>query len=273
MGLPCPRLWPVLRPKPAISEMSSDSEYSMRYHHIDSSVIVSYTIHRTPRLRLLWNQDTCLADNPCQLVMKQDLKPRFSLRAFFATLLRPLFMSESPTDVSGLLISVEGRTDVTPWQTLLMSTCLSLQCRLKHVYCDNNKQHEFLLLHFRHRNSSGSAVATMMIERIPKQDPRNNSSPKLIFIHTSDSKSPSPSAPETAAQDVVYTSSQGSPSPQYLADFYAPLIELRVLDFPLACPSAAQISILLSVVNRQAQTTTYTRTDAIGYYRAPYGRL
>jgi hypothetical protein len=185
--------------------------------------------------------------------MKQDLKPRFSLRTFFATLLRPLFMSESPTDVLELFISVEGRTDVTPWQTLLMYTCLSLQCRLKRVvYCDNNKQHEFLPLHSHHWNSSGSAVATVIIEHIPKQDPCNNSSSKLILIHTSASKSRSPSASETAAQDVVYTSSQGSPSPQYLADSYAPLTELRLLYFPLACPSAAQISILLSVVNRQA---------------------
>ncbi|KAG2098882.1 hypothetical protein BD769DRAFT_1368712 [Suillus cothurnatus] len=162
-------------------------------------------------------------------------------------------MSESPTDVLELFILVEGRTDVIPWQTLLLSTRLSLQCRLKRVVnCDNNKQHKFLLLDFRHRNTSGSVVATVIIERIPKQDPHNNSSSKFILIHTSDSKSPSPSASEAAAQDVVYTSSQGSPSPQYLADSYAPLTELRVLYFPLACPSAAQISILLSVVNRQA---------------------
>ncbi|KAG1763529.1 hypothetical protein EDD22DRAFT_886701 [Suillus occidentalis] len=182
--------------------------------------------------------------------MKQDLKTRFSLQAFFATLLRP-FMSDSPTDVPGLFVLVESRTDVAAWQTLLMSTPLSLQCRLKRAtYCKCNryKQHEFLLLHFRHWNSE-SAVATVVIERVPKQDPSDNSSSKLI--HKSNLLYPS--ASETAAQDAVYTSSQGSTFPQYLADAYTPFTQLHTLDFPpLACPSAAQISILLSVVNEQA---------------------
>jgi hypothetical protein len=184
--------------------------------------------------------------------MKQDLKTRFSLRAFFATLLRP-FMSKSPTDVPGLFSSGESRIDVTAWQTLIMSNPLSIQCGLKRaVYykCDNHKQHEFLHLYFRHWNSSESAVAAVVIERIPKQDPRNNSSSSRL-IHTSNLISPS--ASETVAEDVVHTSRQGSAFPQYLVDAYAPFTELCTLDFsPLACPSAAQISILLSAVNQHA---------------------
>lgn len=109
--------------------------------------------------------------------MKQDLKTRFSLRAFFATLLHPFSMSKFPTDVLGLFSSGESRVDVAAWQILIMSNRLSLQCGLKRVVyckCDHNKQHEFLLLHFRHWNSSESAVAAVVIARIPKQDPRND---------------------------------------------------------------------------------------------------
>ncbi|KAG2124808.1 hypothetical protein DEU56DRAFT_826620 [Suillus clintonianus] len=182
--------------------------------------------------------------------MKKNLKTRFSLQAFFATLLRP-FTSDSPTDVPGLFGLVESRTDLAAWQILLMSTHLSLQCRLKRAtYCKCNryKQHEFLLLHFRHWNSE-SAVATVVIERVPKQDPGDNSSSKLI--HTSNLISPS--ASETIAHDVVCTFSQGSTFLRYFADAYTPFTQLHTLDFPpLACPSAAQISILLSVVNEQA---------------------
>ncbi|KAG2093731.1 uncharacterized protein F5147DRAFT_720590, partial [Suillus discolor] len=161
-------------------------------------------------------------------------------------------MSKSPTDVPGLFSSGESRIDVAAWQTLIMSNRLSLQCGLKRVVyckCNHNKQHEFLLLHFHHWDYSESAVAAVVIERIPKQDPRNNSSSRLI--HTSNLISPS--ASETAAEDIVHTSRQGSSFPQYLADTYAPFTKLCTLDFsPLACPSAAQVSILLSVVNQHA---------------------
>ncbi|KAG2057363.1 hypothetical protein BDR06DRAFT_1005367 [Suillus hirtellus] len=173
---------------------------------------------------------------------------RFSIRGFLTAVFRP-FMS-SPSDAPAVFTSGDTKIDVGSWQILIRSDELSSQCQLErvvHCKCTSDKEHEFLLLHFRHPTQQ-HAVAILVLDRTPCTDSteNNNGSSRCI-------QSPCIVSPSLSPCDSIFTTSNsGSAIKSYLSRTYGPFKKLCYLDFPASArPSAIQVSVLLSALSKQ----------------------
>ncbi|KAG2136953.1 uncharacterized protein EDB93DRAFT_1091433 [Suillus bovinus] len=180
-------------------------------------------------------------------------KHQFSFRRLLATIFSR-FM-EFPTDVPGLFTLGETRLDVAAWRRMLLDSNLSSQCVLEKVWfckASKRKKHEFLVLYFRHWDPSVPATARVVVDRAPKSTPNDSGSSTPI---THSSGIASPSVKQTPALDSVSTTpNTGTSTHQYLESRYGPYKHLCTLTFSPAStpPSAAQISVLLSVISTHA---------------------
>ncbi|KAG1785314.1 uncharacterized protein HD556DRAFT_1314347 [Suillus plorans] len=177
---------------------------------------------------------------------------RSSIRGFLAAVFRP-FMS-SPSDAPGVFTSGDSKNDVGQWQMLLLGNELSSQCQLERVVyckCTSGKEHEFLLLHFRHPTQQ-HAVAILVLDRTPciNSTENNNGSSRRM----QSSYIVSPSVSPTPARDSIFTTpNNGSAIESYLSRTYDPFKKLCYLDFPASArPSAIQVSVLLSALSKHS---------------------
>ncbi|KAG1845587.1 hypothetical protein C8R48DRAFT_442095 [Suillus tomentosus] len=134
---------------------------------------------------------------------------------------------------------------------LIRSNELSSQCQLErvvHCKCTSDKEHEFLLLHFRHPIQQ-HAVAILVLDRTPCTDSteNNNGSSRCM-------QSPCIVSPSVSPCDSIFTTSNsGSAIKSYLSRTYGPFKKLCYLDFPASArPSAIQVSVLLSALSKQS---------------------
>jgi hypothetical protein len=160
---------------------------------------------------------------------------------------------EFPTDVPGLFALGETRIDVALWKRVLLGSNLPPWCALEQLsFCKatKNKQHEFIVLHFRHWDPSVTATARLIVDRGPNTSQKNNS----YFKHSSSIASSS--ALHTSALDSILITSNTVHLETRLCKIYGSYKELCTLTFPAtsksACPSATQISVLLSVISQHA---------------------
>ncbi|KAG1808862.1 uncharacterized protein BJ212DRAFT_1484718 [Suillus subaureus] len=180
---------------------------------------------------------------------------RFSVRGFLAAIFHP-FMN-CPSDVPGVFTSGDTKIDVAQWQTILLGSDLSSRCELERIVyckCTAGKEHEFLLLHFRHPIQQ-DAVAILVLDRIPGTDctENNNGSSRQTM---QSSYIISPSVSPTPARDSIFTTpNNGSAIETYLTGTYDRFKRLSYLDFtPSARPSAIQVSVLLSALSKHSPT-------------------
>ncbi|KAG2036839.1 hypothetical protein BDR03DRAFT_958462 [Suillus americanus] len=180
---------------------------------------------------------------------------RFSVRGFLAAIFRPSM--SSPSDAPGVFTSGDSKNDVGQWQTLLLGNDLSSQCQLERlVYCKctAGKEHEFLLLHFRHPIQE-DAVAILVLDRIPGSDSteNNNGSSRQVI---QSSYIVSPSISPTPARDSIFTTpNNGSAIDSYLSGTYDRFKRLSHLDFAASArPSAIQVSVLLCALSNHSPT-------------------
>ncbi|KAG1871554.1 hypothetical protein F4604DRAFT_1770311 [Suillus subluteus] len=180
---------------------------------------------------------------------------RFSVRGFLAAIFRP-FMN-SPSDAPGVFTSGDSKNDVGQWQTLLLGNDLSSQCQLERIVyckCTTGKEHEFLLLHFRHPIQQ-DAVAILVLDRIPASDSteNNNGSSRQVI---QSSYIVSPSVSPTPARDSIFTTpNNGSAIDSYLSGTYEQFKRLSHLDFAASArPSAIQVSVLLCALSNHSPT-------------------
>ncbi|KAG2123309.1 hypothetical protein BD769DRAFT_915502 [Suillus cothurnatus] len=160
---------------------------------------------------------------------------------------------EFPIDVPGLFAPGETRLDVAEWKRVLLGSNLPPWCALEQLsFCKatKSKQHEFIVLHFRHCDPSVTATARLIVDRAPNTSQRNNS----YFKHSSSIASSS--ALHTSALDSILITSNTVHLETRLCKIYGSYKELCTLTFPAtsksACPSATQISVLLSVISQHA---------------------
>ncbi|KAG2095094.1 uncharacterized protein F5147DRAFT_718740 [Suillus discolor] len=177
---------------------------------------------------------------------------RSSIRGFLAAVFRP-FMS-SPSDAPGVFTSGDSKNDVGQWQMLLLGNELSSQCQLERVVyckCTGSKEHEFLLLHFRHPTQQ-YAVAILVLDRTLCTDSTENNNGSSRRMQSSYVVSPSVSP--TPARDSIFTTpNNGSAIESYLSKTYGPFKKLCYLDFPASArPSAIQVSVLLSALSKHS---------------------
>ncbi|KAG1889664.1 uncharacterized protein F5891DRAFT_1282815 [Suillus fuscotomentosus] len=177
---------------------------------------------------------------------------RSSIRGFFAAVFRP-FMN-SPSDAPAVFTLGDSKNDVGQWQMLIRSNELSSQCQLErvvHCKCTSDKEHEFLLLHFRHPIQQ-HAVAILVLDRTPCTDSTENNNGSSRCMQSSYIVSPSVS-PTPAHDSIFTTSNSGSAIKSYLSRTYGPFKKLCYLDFPASArPSAIQVSVLLSALSKQS---------------------
>ncbi|KAG1889665.1 uncharacterized protein F5891DRAFT_138778 [Suillus fuscotomentosus] len=178
---------------------------------------------------------------------------RSSIRGFLAAVFRP-FMS-SPSDAPPVFTSGDSKNDVEQWHMLILGNELSSQCQLERVVyckCTDGKEHEFLLLHFRHPTQQ-HAVAILVLDRTPCTDSTENNNGSSRRMQSSYIVSPSVSP--TPARDSIFTTpNNGSAIESYLSRTYDQFKELCYLDFPAssARPSAIQVSVLLSALSKHS---------------------
>ncbi|KAG1776692.1 hypothetical protein EV702DRAFT_1108603 [Suillus placidus] len=193
----------------------------------------------------------------------------FSIRGFLAAIFRP-FMSY-PSDAPGVFTSGTSENGVEQWNTLVLNNEVSSQCQLERVVygkCIKRKEHEFLLLHFRHPTQQ-HAVAILVLDRTPRRDSTQNSNGSSRQVGQS-SCIASPSVSETSAYDSIYTTpNKGSAIANHLSAKYRSFKYHGTLDFPASArPSAIQVSVLLSTLSehfplyhvRQYQCYWYAHT-------------
>ncbi|KAG2057364.1 hypothetical protein BDR06DRAFT_969540 [Suillus hirtellus] len=178
---------------------------------------------------------------------------RSSIRGFLAAVFRP-FMS-SPSDAPPVFTSGDTKIDVEQWHMLILGNELSSQCQLERVVyckCIDGKEHEFLLLHFRHPTQQ-HAVAILVLDRTPCTDATENNNGSSRRMQSSYIVSPSVSP--TPARDSIFTTpNNGSAIESYLSRTYDQFKELCYLEFPAssARPSAIQVSVLLSALSKHS---------------------
>ncbi|KAG1721843.1 hypothetical protein EDB19DRAFT_1611346, partial [Suillus lakei] len=119
-------------------------------------------------------------------------------------------------------------------------------CPLDRIdYCKSAEgaEHEFLVFYFRHWSSS-SAEAVVCADRTvqPRQNHGSTQSSEIF----------SPSSLETNARDYVYLLGSPRSAASYLKDRFPDYNTLCTLQFLESRPSALQVSIVLSLVHRQA---------------------
>lgn len=160
----------------------------------------------------------------------------------------------SPSDAPGVFTSGDSKNDVGQWQMLLLGNELSSQCQLERVVyckCSSGKEHEFLLLHFRHPTQQ-HAVAILVLDRTPCTNSTENNNGSSRRMQSSYIVSPSVSP--TPARDSIFTTpNNGSAIESYLSRTYDPFKKLCYLDFPASArPSAIQVSVLLSALSKHS---------------------
>jgi len=163
---------------------------------------------------------------------------------------------EFPTDVPGLFTLGETRLDVAVWKRVLLESNFPPWCALEQLsFCKatKNKQHEFIVLHFRHWDPSVTATARLIVDRAPNTSQRNSGYSKPIMHSSSITSS---SALHTSALDSVLITSNTVHLETHLRAIYGSYKELCTLTFPAtsksAFPSATQISVLLSIISKHA---------------------
>ncbi|KAG2134948.1 hypothetical protein BD769DRAFT_1664881 [Suillus cothurnatus] len=177
----------------------------------------------------------------------------FSLRGLLGAIF-PRSM-EFPTDVPGLFTLGETRLDVAAWRRMLLDSDFPPRCvleRLTFYKAAKRKQHEFVVLYFRHWDASVHATAVLVVDRAPNASSKDNGYSTPI---THSSGITSPSASQTPALDSVFTTpNTGTAIQTYLRRRYGRYKELCTLNFSATstCPSATQISVLLFVISRHA---------------------
>ncbi|KAG1785450.1 uncharacterized protein HD556DRAFT_1458469 [Suillus plorans] len=184
------------------------------------------------------------------MAFKSKSVKRFSIRNFLAAILHP-FMS-SPTDAPGVFTPAgkPSHIDVGLWHSLLFTSELSAQCKLKRmVYgkCTIEFEHEFLLLYFRHPTQH-HAVAILTLERTCAENTTGSSRSAGQAVIVSPSVSPI-----TAQDTITPTTSSSFTIDSYVTQEFGPHKYLFELDFPASArPSAMQVSILLCVLSKHS---------------------
>ncbi|KAG2063094.1 hypothetical protein BDR04DRAFT_1199581 [Suillus decipiens] len=187
---------------------------------------------------------------------------RFSIRGFLAAIFHSLM--SSPCDAPGVFAKSESKCGIEDWRELISANELSLKCQLEKVIyckCTNGKEHEFLLLHFRHPTQQ-DAEAILVSDRIPdptgdnttNNNNNNHNNGSSSSRRMQSSRIISPSIGPTPAQDSVFTmfNSVGN-IPTYLDRTYGEFVRLTELQFTSARPSAHQLSVLLSVIHQHSR--------------------
>lgn len=168
-------------------------------------------------------------------------------------------MPEFPTDVPGLFTS-ETQLDftVTEWKSLLLHSDSPTRCALERLtFCKarRRKQHEFIVLYFRHWLLAATAV--LVVDRAVKPSSKRNG----YFTPITHSLGvTSPSALQTPAADSVFRlitlnkDTGNSGIEKYLRERHGSYKELCNLTFSAMSvrPSATQISVLLAVISQHA---------------------
>ncbi|KAG2341904.1 hypothetical protein BDR05DRAFT_433766 [Suillus weaverae] len=114
------------------------------------------------------------------------------------------------------------------------------------------KEHEFLLLHFCHPMQQ-DALAILVSDRIPSMDPADDNNNNSSSRHMQSSCIVSPSvAPTTARDGISTTSNSASTIESYLSRTYDRFKRCSVLEFTSTHPSARQVSVLLSIINKHS---------------------
>jgi hypothetical protein len=186
--------------------------------------------------------------HPCQPVMGW-----FIIRAFLATILSP-FRSTFPMDVPWLFHSspLVMTFSVALWREALRRDPLYLQCMVERIVfckCDARKQHEFLVINFRHHALNHSAP--VVVDRAVLQESQDTSSVKQAQ-QCSTVKSPTLST--TPAADFVHLIGNNCHLKPYLTRTFGKYAELCIINFPADVdrPSVMQVATLLTVVHQQA---------------------
>ncbi|KAG2038633.1 hypothetical protein BDR03DRAFT_290115 [Suillus americanus] len=165
---------------------------------------------------------------------------------------------EFSTEVPGLFHTLgETQLDVADWGRMLLYSNFPSRCVLERLtFCKatKGKQHEFIVLYFRHWNASVPATARLVVDRAPNPSPKGNGS-FIPMMYLSDITSSS--ALRTSAFDSVLITPNTVHWETYLRTIYGPYKELCTLTFSAptsksVCPSASQISVLLFVISRHA---------------------
>ncbi|KIK32361.1 hypothetical protein CY34DRAFT_814339 [Suillus luteus UH-Slu-Lm8-n1] len=180
-------------------------------------------------------------------------KYNFSFRGLLAAIFSRHM--EFPTDVPGLFTQGETRLDIAAWRRMLLDSDFPPQCvleQLKFCKAAKRKQHEFIVLYFRHWDASVPATAVVVVDRAPNTF-SNDDGYSTPITHSSGVTSPS--ALQTPALDSVFTTPNiGAAIQKYLRTRYGRYEELCTLKFSTtsARPSATQISVLLFVISQHA---------------------
>jgi hypothetical protein len=138
---------------------------------------------------------------------------------------------------------------------MLLNSNFPPRCVLEQLmFCKatKRKQHEFIVLYFRHWDASVPATAVVVVDRAPKPS-SNDSGSSTPITHSSGITSPS--ALQTPALDSVSTTKNtGTTAHKHLESRYGQYQCLCTLTFSAtsARPSATQISVLLSIINMHA---------------------
>ncbi|KAG2063207.1 hypothetical protein BDR04DRAFT_1111755 [Suillus decipiens] len=177
---------------------------------------------------------------------------RFSIRGFLAAMFHP---RTSPCDALGVFTRFNSKYDVEDWRRIVSASELSSQCQLEqvvHCKCTKNKEHEFLLFHFHHPIQQ-DAEAILVSDRI--SDPEgninnNNGSPASRRTGIRSSRMVLPYCPIPPHDSIFATPYSVTRIPTYLSRTYGKFNYLTELHFTSVRPSALQLSVLLSVINK-----------------------
>ncbi|KAG1896787.1 uncharacterized protein F5891DRAFT_1245792 [Suillus fuscotomentosus] len=169
-------------------------------------------------------------------------------------------MSEFPTDVPGLFTS-ETILDVpvAVWKRILLGSDFPSRCALEGLtFCKarKRKQHEFIVLYFRHWNVLVPATAVMVVDRAAKTSSKKNGYSAPI-AHSSGIISPAALqtlAFDSVSQVITPIKDTQAEIRKCLRERYGKYKELCNHTFSdnSARPSATQISVLLSVISQHA---------------------
>ncbi|KAG2114855.1 hypothetical protein DEU56DRAFT_841619 [Suillus clintonianus] len=210
--------------------------------------------------------------------LKPDRRNRSWINRFLASL-RRVFMSEPPPGLQVLKFHCPNGPDVNSASVLgwcsqmadfwdkthgnLYAKCVL--ARMEYYKCTGHPEHEFLLFYFRHWIDGCSAQAVVSADRAVQVQGRSLKQSSEIV---------SPSSSNTDAYDSV--SIYGSPRDAVprLQERYAPYSKLCTFHFPSSsAPSALQVSIVLSLVHRQAPAYHLYENQCYWFSSAVWGSL
>ncbi|KAG2115623.1 hypothetical protein DEU56DRAFT_895932 [Suillus clintonianus] len=178
---------------------------------------------------------------------------RFSIRGLLAAISR--LFKKTPSDAQGVFTLGVSKNDVGTWQIIILNNDISSRCQLdRMVYCKctGDKEHEFLLLHFRHPIQQ-HAVSILVIDRVPlRTDHTQNNNGSSKQLRQSSSIVSPPVYPSSTYDSVFTTPSKGAIQ-SYLHNTYGPYKKLIDLEFSASArPSAIQVTMLLSALNKHS---------------------